>query len=140
MIEKIIRTLSDPNNENFWPAISTIVTIFVALAGGFGWVISRILNNTISETTHRIIKGQTEIFINWVKVRSKSEKIDDNNVMLWLTEQGGTVNLGREYIIYKKFIKELRKENYNLRVVDKEIFEKWIKEFDSEQKWSRMEW
>ncbi|WP_291116980.1 hypothetical protein [Flavobacterium sp. UBA6135] len=131
----------DPKKEIFWTASGTILAISIALGSLFTFIYNSIIKNKVSERTKIIIDGQIEIFTNWVKVRSKSQQIDEKNIEEWLSDLGGVVNLGRNYVIYRKFIEKLNeKENKNIQLMNEDKFNNLIKDFDNAPKWSRIEW
>lgn len=141
MVEKITEILTDPNNPNFWNALTLFATILIALGGLLGWILTNIFNNNISKTTRILIDSITEVFLSWVKVESKSQKVDNNNIQIWISENGGGILTGRSYLIYKKLIKQLKKQGFShLRVMEKELYEKWVFKYDSSPKWERKGW
>lgn len=141
MLEKITQILTDPNNPNFWSALTLIATILIAFGGLLGWVITRISNNSISKTTRILIDSIAEIFLDWVKVESKSEAVDNENMKIWISENGGGILTGRSYLVYKKLIKRLIKQGYSdLKIMEKEVYDNWVTKYDSSPKWARKEW
>src|SRR5690606_8359757 len=122
VLEKIIQILTDPNNPNFWSALTLIATILIAFGGILGWIVTKVFNNSISKTTRILIDSIAEVFLDWVKVESKSEKVDNDNVKIWISEKGGGVLTGRSYLVYKKLMKRLRKQGYSdLKIMEKEL-------------------
>ncbi|KAA5531921.1 hypothetical protein [Paenimyroides baculatum] len=112
MVEKIFVVLFNPDNSNFWDAWSLIVAIFIPLATFFGWIISKIFNNSINKTTQTLIKATVEIYLDWVKRDSKSKTVDNESIKIFMSENKGSIYTGRSYLIFKRFIKELKKQGY----------------------------
>lgn len=141
MVEKITEILTNPNDPNFWSALTLFGTIFIAFGGVLGWILTHIFNNSISKTTKILIDSIAGIFLNWVKIESKSENVDNKNMEIWISEKGGGVLTGRSYLVYKKLLKRLRKQGHSdLKTMDKELYNNWVANYDSCPKWSRIEW
>lgn len=141
MIEKILQNLTSPENENFWSAWTLVVTIFIALCTFIGWLFSQILNNQVTKTSKILIKANVDVYLDWVQVRSQTQIVDNNTIKIWFTDIGGTRFTGRSYLVYKKFISELKKQGYsNITLQDETTYSNWVTEFDSAPKWSRIEW
>jgi len=87
MLEKITNILTDPNDPNFWSALSLIATILIIFGGLLGWLITKVWSNSISKTTRTLINSISELFLNWVKTESKSQKIDNKNMKIWISEK-----------------------------------------------------
>jgi hypothetical protein len=137
MIDKLIKNITDPDNPNFWSALSVVGAV-----GSFiGLAISKVINNTISKTTKITVNVAVELFLDWVKVCSKSEIVNDENVRIWISENGGSLSTGRSYLVFKKFIKELNRQGYkNIRLQEEHSYNLWVNKYEAIPKWSRAEW
>jgi len=138
---QILETLTNPENPNFWTAIGVLVAILVATGGLFGWIFTNLLNNRVSKTSKILIQAMTEIFLEWVKVYSKSEAVEDENIRIWISEKGGAILTGRSYMIFKKFLKELKNLGYrDLATPDENTYKLWVTKSDSRLTYKRIEW
>ncbi|MBN7817651.1 hypothetical protein [Algoriphagus pacificus] len=140
-MEQIISTLTNPEDPNFWTALGVVVTALVALGGLLGWVLTNILNNRVSKTSKILIQAMIEIFLDWVKVKSKSQTVDDENIRIWISETGGAILTGRSYMVFKRFLKELKKSAYkDLLTPDENTYKSWVSKSDSKPTWERIDW
>lgn len=136
MVEKITKILANPNDPNFWSALTLFATILIAFGGLLGWILTYIFNNSISRTTRILIDSIAEIFLNWVRTESKSENVDNKNMEIWISEKGGGILTGHSYLVYKRLLKRLRKQGYSdLKIMEKELYNNWVNKYDSSPKW-----
>ncbi len=141
MITELFKIFSNPNDPNFWNALTTIIPILIALGSFLGWLVTKILNNSVTKTSRILIRISVELYLDWVKVRSKSQIVNDESIRIWISENGGSIHTGRTYIVFKKFIKELKKQG-NLKIIlpNEEQYDLWVKKYEAIPKWSRAEW
>ncbi|MDR7130342.1 hypothetical protein J2X69_002692 [Algoriphagus sp. 4150] len=137
----MLETLTKPENPNFWTAVGVVVTALVAIGGGlFGWIFMNLLNNRVSKTSKILIQAMTEIFLEWVKVYNKSEAVEDENIRIWISEKGGAILTSRSYMVFKRFLKELKKLGYReLTTPDENTYKVWITKSDSRTTYERIE-
>lgn len=141
MKSKLVEIFSNPNDPNFWSALTLIVTIILAFGSFFGWIISGIVNNSITKTSRILIRISVELYLDWVKVSSQSQIVNDESIRIWISENGGSIHTGRTYLVFKKFIKELKKQGHKEIILpDEEQYDLWVKKYEALPKWSRVEW
>ncbi len=141
MIENLKDIFSNPNDPNFWSAISLMVTILIATGGFLGWTVSKVSNNSISKTTRILVQSTVELYLDWVKVRSKEQVVNNETIRIWISESGGSIITARSYLVFKKFIKELKKQGYNdILLPEENTYNIWVTKYDGGTKWSRIEW
>ena len=141
MIESLKKILTNPNDPNFWSALGIIVTVLIAFGGFLGFLITKFINNSISRTTKILIQSVVEIYLDWVKVRSKSQEVSNESIRIWISENGGSVLTGRSYLVFKKFIKELKNHGYKgITLPDENSYKVWVSRYDGIPKWERIEW
>ncbi len=140
-MEQIISTLTNPEDPNFWTALGVVVAALVAMGGFLGWILTNILNNRVSKTSKILIQAMIEIFLDWVKVKSKSQTVDDENIRIWISEKGGAILTGRSYMVFKRFLRELKKSGYkDLLIPDENSYKSWVTKSDSRMTYERIEW
>ena len=136
MKDQIINFLRDANNEHYWNILSVLLTAFTSIGALIGWII----NNNRTKTSKILIKSAVEFYLNWVKVRSQEQQVSNESIKNWVSENDGGVHLGRSYFVFKKFLKELKKQGYKQLIKPDELtFNNWINNADSMPKWSRVE-
>jgi hypothetical protein len=134
MFQKFIDILTNPDNPNFWQAITILVTILLAAA-------SKISINRIGKTSRILLDSIIEQYLEWVKVRSKSQEVSNESIRDWIIDYGGGIKTGRSYLVFKKFIRKLNKEeNKHLSLPDEETYKVWVNKYDGSTKLSRQEW
>lgn len=141
MITDLFKIFSNPNDPNFWNALTLIVTILLAFGTFLGWLITKILNNSVTKTSRILIRISVELYLDWVKVSSESQNVNDESIRIWISENGGSVHTGRTYLVFKKFIKEIKKQGHKKIILpDEEQYDLWVKKYEAIPKWSRVEW
>lgn len=141
MIDKLIKILTNPNDPNFWSALTIIVTLLVAFSGFLGFIFNKIINNSISKTTKILIQSLVEVYLDWIKIRSESKEVNNESIRIWVSEKGGSILTARSYLVFKKFIKELKENGYKeITLPDENSYKVWVKHYDGIPKWKRIEW
>tara|TARA_R110000868_G_scaffold121097_4_gene321349 strand:- start:4171 stop:4596 length:426 start_codon:yes stop_codon:yes gene_type:complete len=141
MISDLFKIFSNPNDPNFWSALTLLVTILLAFGSFLGWLISKILNNSITKTSRILIRTSVELYLDWVKVSSQSQIVNDESIRICISENGGSIQTGRTYLVFKKFIEELKKQGHkNIILPDEEQYNLWVQKYEAIPKWSRSEW
>jgi hypothetical protein len=141
MENQLVKIFSNPNDPNFWSALTLIVTIILAISSFLGWFISKIINNSITKTSRILIRTSVEFYLDWVKVSSQSQIVNDESISIWTSENGGSTHTGRSYLVFRKFIQELKKQGYkDLILPDEDQYKLWVNKYEAIPKWSRKAW
>jgi len=140
-MHEFVSFLADPKNQNLWNGLIAITSVALCIGGFIGWLITTRSNNSATKTTRVLIHSIVELYLNWVNIYQKDKGINDESIRIWICDKGGLSLTGRSFLVFKKFIFELRRRGYkDIAKPDKEMYEVWITKFGTKFEWDQIEW
>ena len=136
MLENLLPAVG---TTEFWPALQTLVAIFVAIAAAIGWAIRFFWGR--SRTEQAILRAVTRDYLDWVKVKSKREVVDAASFREWLEDEDGILRFGGSFDGLQTVAKQVWKERASTvgRFEKDEFFEVQSR-VTAKPRWARLEW
>lgn len=139
IFQVFINTLKNPEGPNFWTALPIAITVITSLGVGLFSVIKLINNSRVTKIEKILTFALVEDYQNWVRVFSKTQKFDVENLHEWLSS-GKIAFLGYDYSVFKNFMNRLRQNGIYISTPDESWFIARSEEYKSLLKLSRAEW